>query len=122
MEGATGQTCSRMTSAPYYRLQLPRKPQNDVGGGGGAELMSDCLPQFANGRSWSKPKMGNDSDQFASCTQAEADAAAAALLAEFDEEKMQTEASCKAKKKKVKEAIAFLCSLDMMECVVTIMR
>merc|ERR1712032_1280842 len=47
-----------------------------------------------------KMKAIHKSDRFASRTQAEADAAAAELLAELDKEKLLTEANSKARKKK----------------------
>merc|ERR1711934_308916 len=50
-----------------------------------------------------KMKAIHKSDRFASRTQAEADAAAAELLAELDKEKLLTEANSKAKKKKKKK-------------------
>merc|ERR1711934_358634 len=50
-----------------------------------------------------KMKAMHKSDRFASRTQAEADAAAAELLAELDKEKLLTEANSKAKKKKKKK-------------------
>jgi hypothetical protein len=51
----------------------------------------------------SKRKSQIGSEQFASKTQAEADAAAAALLAELDEENLRSEATNKAKKNKKKK-------------------
>lgn len=50
-----------------------------------------------------KPSKKNPSDEFAAKTTAEADAAAAALLAELDEEMLNAEASSKSKKSKKKK-------------------